>query len=487
MDGREGRVSSSESEPGRVPGASEGEAQAPAEPTPPPDEVTIDLTEESDRSGPGVDEVQGEEPVPRTGRRLRWRKILVGLLVVLTTLAVVLATFGVWIRRTVLDTDHFVALVAPLGTDPKVTSALSTHIAQTLVVELNLETRTRDALPDQAAFLAAPITGAVQNFVQEQTNRVLSSPGFERLWTEALRRVHSRIVSALRGESTTLIIENEQATLNILPLFANVIRAVDQRAPGLIEKRIPDLPDVSGLPPDQARAELSSALGVQLSPDFGEVVVYEGSQLTVAQNIVKWLDRLPLITIGLVVLLAAAALLLSLNRRRTLVQLGLGIGLALFLARALIRRVQEDIVAAVQPGQGRSAAESVVSRIGGSILTLTLWVLVIGLVVMAAAFLAGRPQWFRAANRGLHRAVGAGRGFLASDRPAVRWARAHSDGLRLAGVIVAVVAAFLFGISWVSVIVIAALLAVYLAGVGFVARGARGVTASDGALDHPTA
>jgi hypothetical protein len=54
-------------------------------------------------------------------------------------------------------------------------------------------------------------------------------------------------------------------------------------------------------------------------------------------------------------------------------------------------------------------------------------------------------------------------------------------------VIVAVVAAFLFGISWVSVIVIAALLAVYLAGVGFVARGAGGVTATDEAVDHPTA
>jgi hypothetical protein len=52
-----------------------------------------------------------------------------------------------------------------------------------------------------------------------------------------------------------------------------------------------------------------------------------------------------------------------------------------------------------------------------------------------------------------------------SDRPFALWVRQHADVLRTAGPIVAVVLLFFVGVSWVSVILLGALLVAYELGI----------------------
>ena len=58
----------------------------------------------------------------------------------------------------------------------------------------------------------------------------------------------------------------------------------------------------------------------------------------------------------------------------------------------------------------------------------------------------------------------------ASDRPFALWIRSHADVVRFAGPIVAVVLLFFVGLSWVSVIVLGALVVLYELGMRWLAE-----------------
>jgi len=53
------------------------------------------------------------------------RRIVVGLLVLLTALSIPIAATLAWAHRTVLNTDRYLATVAPLASNPTVTTALA--------------------------------------------------------------------------------------------------------------------------------------------------------------------------------------------------------------------------------------------------------------------------------------------------------------------------------------------------------------------------
>ena len=61
----------------------------------------------------------------------------------------------------------------------------------------------------------------------------------------------------------------------------------------------------------------------------------------------------------------------------------------------------------------------------------------------------------------------------ASDRPFAVWIRSHADVVRFAGPIVAVVLLFFVGLSWVSVIVLGALVVLYELGMRSSRRQSR--------------
>ena len=73
----------------------------------------------------------------------RWRRILVGVLVVLVCLLVPISVVGVWVRNTILHTDQFVDTLAPLADDPAVEEAIANRVTNTLIEATDLESQDR--------------------------------------------------------------------------------------------------------------------------------------------------------------------------------------------------------------------------------------------------------------------------------------------------------------------------------------------------------
>lgn len=118
-------------------------------------------------------------------QRRRWgevlRRVAVVVLVALACLSLTAATIAVWANRTLLNTDGWVATVGPLGGDPTVVAALQPRVTEAVFMAIPAQDLIADALPDDRAFLATPLSSAVESFVDDQVGAFLISDAFANL------------------------------------------------------------------------------------------------------------------------------------------------------------------------------------------------------------------------------------------------------------------------------------------------------------------
>ncbi len=320
------------------------------------------------------------------------RKVLVGVLLVLTCIGLLSSVVSIWMNQTLLNTDRWVQIVGPVAQDPQVVAAVSAYAADQTVAVLNVQQRVQAALPDRAAFLAVPITQQVHDFVQRSAAQGMNTPAFQRAWIAINTALHKQIVAALRGQSQFATISNGKLTIDLVPLIGQALHRIQEQGPGIVEQRvaIPDLSQATS--PQQARQQLSQALGINIPENFGQVEVMQSDQLTTAQQAVRVLDTLvivlPLITLALLV----ATIWLSVNRRRTLIELGIGIVIVFVLTKILIAYFEQAAIAATKTDIGHAIAQSVIPAALDSLVVATTWLLVLGVVLALVAYLVGQRQ-----------------------------------------------------------------------------------------------
>jgi hypothetical protein len=399
------------------------------------------------------------------GRRIRG--IATPVLIILTSIALVGATVGIWFERTIWNTDRYVALVEPLADDPAVTDAVAAKLTADVFEALDVRQRVSDALaaipnlPPSATFLAAPITAGAQDVVRRQVERFLGSETFHNLWVGLNRTVHTKVVALLEGNYAQLpnvSVTGGEVQLNLVSAIAQVIRQVVQSGlEGLgIDVTVPEIP--ADLDASAAISRLGTALGVTLPPDFGQVTIMTESQLTSYQETAGALKKvggaLALVTIVLV----GATLLIALRRRRALIWLGLGGAVALFIGGVFLRRVGSRIVDSVTGSGAQAAAQDVFHQVGASLRHAGILVGVFALLVALVAYLAGRPPWLVAGVATVRRVTAPREG--GSELQA--WVAGHADATRIGAVVVAVLVLFLTGIDWIPVAVVGAILALVI-------------------------
>jgi ABC-type multidrug transport system fused ATPase/permease subunit len=404
-------------------------------------------------------------------RPRRLRRYIVGLLIVLTSLSAVAATVALWARSQVLNTDRWTQLAERIIEEPEVVDRLAFRLSTSIVQGLEVEERIEAALgqaerlPAQAALLAGPFASRIPEFLEDRIRDFLASERGQQLWVELNRRVHQRAVAILRGETRPgVTVEGGTVTLNLVPLMNRVLAGAGDLLTDILGRPV-SLPTVEELQAsggaDQARALLEDRLGVELPNDFGEMVVFRSDQLAAGQDAVRLLDRFVVLLLIVTVVLIAASLVLSVARRRTLIQLGIGLLLATLIARLVVRAIQQRIVDRAA-ADSREALQEVLGNVFEGLLDFTTFLIVAGIVVGVAAYLAGRPAWLvRIGDRARTGAASA------RFQRFGRWAGERRDGLRLGGVIAAVVLLFLVELSWFSVIVVLLLLAAYQLGVSY--------------------
>jgi hypothetical protein len=389
-----------------------------------------------------VDRLKGEverlEAKPE--RRHRLRKIFAVVFVVLAVVAASAATPGVWARRTVYNTDRWVAIVGPLASDPAIQQALATRLTTSVFTALDVQSKVESALADAAPkleFIAGPITNGVEGFVQDQVQKILASSQFQQFWTDTITHLHPQVIAVLNGSSEIVQVQGNQVVFNYLPLVNQALSQMSQTLSGIIGHQI-TLPTITPeTVPSQAIAALDTALGVQLPATFGSVVLFQADSLETIQNAASAFDKALIIALVLFVLSVVLALVLSTNRRRTLLELLTALIVVVVFERRLAISEANHLIGMMAP-ENQAAGAAIVNAFLSSLLLTTkrtLWVL---FTILVVALLSGPYPWavrLRTWVVDVSRAgVGAVRG--ADLGPASVWIGAHRDPLMFAGAVV---------------------------------------------------
>lgn len=352
-----------------------------------------------------------------TDSKPRWWKPVSIALLVLGSLLVFLSALAIWLDNLLLDTDRYVNTVAPLSQHEAIDSALADRITNRLFLTVDVEGRLHEAFPDQIKFLASPLTERLRGFARDQTHDLLQSDWFNQLWIDANRKAHENMVAILTGRSKVITAEDNKVVLDLNPLAQQLDSKLG----------------------DTGQAAFGKLIDGKINLSF---VILDSAFLARAQSATNLLSKLA----GILPILALSSFIgsvwLSSNRRMTLLFIGAGIATAMIVLLIALNIFREYYL--------NSAAASDLSVPAASVMYDTLirylkqgvrWVAVLGLVIAAAAALAGPSKFAvrtrNTARRGLtaagSRAVSASKGL----GPAGVWIAANKRWLQAAGLGVA--------------------------------------------------
>jgi hypothetical protein len=423
--------------------------------------------EEAQRLREQVAELHGQlDTRGRRHRRVtRLRGVVAALLVVVAALGLTASVIGVWAGRTTLNTDRWVETVTPLDQDPAIRAAVSTYVTSQVFTTLNVDQRVKEALPPRASFLASPLSGQVEGFVKSSVNKVLASEQFARLWPEMNRVAHTQVMAILNNDSTVVRSSGDTVTLNLLPIVNNVLTGLEQQAPTLFGKSL-NLPTITnGQIPAGLQTKIESALGVTLPASFAAIPIYQGDQLSAAQNaVVKMKQYVGLLVVGSVIALLLA-LLVSPRRRRTTLQFGLWLIISVVTLTTVLRNIRAQLIDQVPSGVYRSGVDAGVQIVFVTLRERGTQLLWLGIVIAVVAYLVGPGRGAVAVRHGsveaahfLSQRTRRYSAVVVAQGPG--YAQAHLDPLRIGGAVAAGVL-LLFFTSWTGLFVILVALGLY--------------------------
>ena len=403
----------------------------------------------------------------RPQKRHRTRRILAPILVVLTVVVFTITVPAAWGRRTILNTDRYVATVAPLADDPAVQNSIARKLTDQVFAALNVEDVISNALAgigERATVLAGPMTNALRGFVQEQVLRIVQSPAFDTFWAEANRFVHTQVMAILRGDTESVSVVEGKVLLNLVPLVSLALVQIQGVATDLVGRDV-TLPTIQdGSAPGPAIQLLEQALGVDLPDDYGTIEVYDSQDLEALQQALFTFQRLFILLLILIPVLIAVTLVVSTRRRRTVIQLTLGGAIGLVLVRRLAIIGRDSLFESVDTEDFPSVrvlTEELMSslfRYTGILLAIVLLALLIALVTGPYPWAVALRRWVGDLWNGISAAVG---GKPLPDTGRVRWIREHRDAPMLAGAVLAVVLLLWVDLSWLAFVLVGVLLALY--------------------------
>ena len=430
-----------------------------------------EIIRENEKLKEELSQLQARDAASRSAGRKRIRGSVSGILIVLTALSLVASTVGVWTNRTLWNQDKFMSRVAPVIQQPAVRNAMAVELTDQAFAALDVQNRVEDALstlatntdvPEQVTFLAAPIAQGMYDLVRTKVDGFLASDTFYRYWEGTLAALHPKVVALLKGDYSQLpnvsVESGGEVRLNLVPIVAQILKDLVQQGLGALnlDLSIPEIP--ADLPVEEAVALLSSKLGVQLPPDFGQVTIMTENQLTSLQSAANTLRLLTWGLLLLTLLLAMAAIAVAPNRRLALGWLGLGAALGILLGFAALRNVKNAILDSITPGEIRKAANEVFTQLGGDLRYAARWIFWISIIVALIALVLSRRPVLDLMTRIGRSFTGSG-----SEMGAARsWAADHSAAAYGWSTGLAVVLFFIAGISLASLLIIGGLLAVAL-------------------------
>lgn len=299
------------------------------------------------------------------------RRIIVWCAVGLAIVLLIASSLTVWVKQQALDTDNWVDVSAQLLQDDDVRAALSTRMVDVLFDQPAIEQRADDLLPPSLDGLVAPAIGLLRQSAITATDDFLATPAAQRLWEEANRRAHQRLVALLEGDDSGLLTAtNGDVVLDLAPLV----------------QRIGD----------------RLGLQVALREGAGQITLMRSDQLKAAQDGVQTIQRLSVLMVILVLGLLGVAVYLAEGFRRSVLQV-IAIALVVVgLVLLVLRRLVGDAVVDALTEPATRSAGSAVWLIGTGLLRdMAIALVIYGLVLLVGVWFAGTSRPAVAARRRL--------------------------------------------------------------------------------------
>ena len=244
-------------------------------------------------------------PPPAVARRSRhagWRWTGAIVLLVVAGLLATASVVARYAQKEILNTDTYIATVAPLASDPAVQNAVTTRVSSEVIKQIDVPKLINDLAaatgrPNAdaiASAIAGPVSGAVESFVQKTVATFVQSPQFQTLWVNANTAAHTQLSAVLTGEDTEVVkTEGNQIMLEVGPIVAEV------------KQRLID----SGLSVASKIPSVSVQVPVMTVEDLPRIQSY----VNLLDNLATWLP------IAALILLALGIWLAPLHRRAALI------------------------------------------------------------------------------------------------------------------------------------------------------------------------
>jgi hypothetical protein len=293
------------------------------------------------------------------------RRTLSSILLVLACVVAVIAVLGAWADRQLLNTDNWVDTSSRLLQQPAIQDATSAYLADQLVDGPTIQAKLKDGLPPRLQALAAPLAAASGEVAQRTAQRLIASGAFQTLWRTTNRRAHQQFIKIVDGDTR----------------LANLGIVVDLRPQlGVLAQRLGVAPNATGA--------------------HGTIHVLKGDDLKTVRQIVHAVRTLRWVSVVLLIVLLVAGVALAPDRPRGIVYAGLALLIAglllLIVRRAGGHYVVDKLVAS---GTDEAAATATWSIATSMLHDIAGALVVLGVVDVAAGWLAGGTSWARRSRR----------------------------------------------------------------------------------------
>lgn len=322
----------------------------------------------------------------RRHRRVRWSAAIV--LLVIAALLVPVTLMARYARGELLNTDRYVATVAPLASDPAVQTALTDRVTDEVISKIDVPALIQQATnainigaaPAIGNLIAGPVEDWLTSFIHKHVAAFVASPTFATLWTEVNRIAHRNVSAVLTGaQGTALGTKGDSLVLNIGPI-------VDAAKTALVSDGF-------------TLASKIPSVNIQFT-------LLQDDQLPKIQRYVRLLNTLANWLPWITLLLLAVAVWLAPNRRRATMTGVITAAVLVVLVLIAIRLVRNAYTTQLKAnGRNVTAGLTIFDQML-HYLTQAAWTALVAFIVVAIwAWLAGPGRVGTAVRRGT------GRGF----------------------------------------------------------------------------
>lgn len=294
------------------------------------------------------------------------------LVFVLLVVLLPLTLTASWARSHVYNEDRFVESVDGLYSDDDVKQGIARVIAR--AVERRAEgtdwTTFADTIaldPEERSRLQALDTD-IGSFVEEQVVAVLDDPRFDDVWVEVIRQIHPLVAQLLKGEDTDLVQTSSGIVrVDLVPVYDEVNAMLTERG-------------------------IDLSRSVSIAPEQLQLTVFDGEEVTRAQQGLELLNksvRGAMIAVGVLALLI---LLFTRRKSRALIVIGLAVILGMTIEIATLWLGGRIVSGRMDTESEEGAALAIFTEIVSVLMQWALFGLLVGAVVMVLGMIFAQRQ-----------------------------------------------------------------------------------------------